>query len=85
MHSFVKNTLVYSNDLDMKQVGLTLERLGQTRNDADYQLSDPKRLFIRAEFVLERIEHAHKALVLLDEVDSDDTRRAAAIASTKPR
>lgn len=85
VHDFVRLKLLYSADPDLKQVGLTLERLGRLRNDADYQLTDPRRRFVRAGTVEAAIQDAGKAIALLDEVDGDANRRAAAIESVQPK
>jgi hypothetical protein len=81
VHHFVRLKLLFSSDADLRQVGLTLERLGQGRNDADYQLSDPRRRFQKSGPVEAAVRDSEMAIALLDQVDSDDARRAGAIAS----
>ncbi len=84
VHDFVRLKLLYSADPGLKPVGLTLERLGRLRNDADYQLSDPGRRFARAGLVETAIQDAGKAIAVLDEVEGDEIRRGAAIESLRP-
>lgn len=74
--------LLYSSDSDLKLVGLTLDRPGRPRNHADYQLSDSERLFAQSR-VVEYVRDAARAIDLLDQVDGDDNRRAAAIQSVR--
>lgn len=85
VHAFVRLRLLYSDDPGLKQVGLTLERLGRLRNDADYQLTDPRRQFPRTGTVEAAVRDAGKAIALLDDVEQDGIRRAAAIESIRPR
>jgi hypothetical protein len=84
VHHVVRLTLLYADDAGLKQVALTLEQLGRFRNDADYQLSDPDRRFLRAH-VEAKIEEAYEATALLDEVERDEVRRAAAIKTIQPK
>jgi hypothetical protein len=85
VHHVVRLTLLYAGDPGLKQVALTLEQLGKFRNDADYVLSDPRHHFLRVASVQKAIEDARKAIALLDEVERDEARRAAAIESIRPK
>ena len=84
VHGFVRLKLLYAADPDLKQVGLTLERLARYRNDADYQLSDPRRRFANAAEANKSVQDAGKAIALLDQIEGDPPRRTAAIASIRP-
>jgi hypothetical protein len=83
VHTFARLKLVYSTDLDLKRIGLTLEALGRLRNAADYQLS-LSGPFMSARIALQALADAEAAVALLDALDSDPTRRAAAVGSVPP-
>ncbi len=83
VHHSVRLKMLSSADPDLRQVGLTLERLGRLRNDADYDLSDPRRRFRISGPVEAAVRDSGAAILLLEEVDADNTRRTAAIASMK--
>src|SRR5262245_5302756 len=38
IHTWVRLRLTYATDLDVKTIGLALEKLGKLRNEADYHL-----------------------------------------------
>jgi hypothetical protein len=83
VHAVVRLKLTYASALDVKQLGLALDDLVQLRNHASYNLralpafSSP----VRAQ---EAIQDATDALALLDAIENDSARRAAAIASLPP-
>jgi len=81
VHSFVRLKLLFSSDTGLKHVGLTLERLGKVRNDADYELSALGRRFQKAGPVEAALRDAGRAIAVLDQVDGDEARRSAAMAS----
>ena len=85
VHNFVQLKLLYSADPGLRQVGLTLERPGKLRIDADYRSSDPDRRFTRRGTIERAVEAAGRAIAVLDEVEGDQTRRAAAIESVQPK
>jgi hypothetical protein len=67
----------------MKDIGNTLERLGRRRNDASYDL------LILGSFASDVLAHkcirqGADALALLDAIEADPARLAAAIASLPP-
>jgi hypothetical protein len=82
VHNFVRQRFSYPNHPDLKVIGLTVDWLGQLRNKADYDLSalpafaSPKRAD-------QAIHEADKALALLDAIEGDPARLAAAIAAIK--
>ena len=80
LHSWVRLRFVYAADADLKRIGDTLERLSLLRNEADYQLDHPGR-FTKNTDVQAAIKRSDDAIVLLDRIDADPARRAAAIAA----
>jgi hypothetical protein len=83
VHAQVRLRLVYSTDADLKAIGFTLERMSQNRNLASYDLTDLP-LFATATVAQDHVKSAADAIALLDAIDADPARRAAAIASIKP-
>jgi hypothetical protein len=74
---------VYAADPDLKRIGLTLEALVQLRNVADYQLgrSGP---FASPRVAVSALADAESAVALLDALESDPARRAAAARTIPP-
>jgi hypothetical protein len=68
---------------DLKRAGLTLEALGRLRNAADYQLSLPGP-FVSAGIAVSAVADAEAGVVLLDALEADPARRAAAMSSIPP-
>jgi hypothetical protein len=83
VHAQVRLRLLYSTDSDLHQLGRDLEELGKDRNQANYDLSDDL-LFAVPQFAHINVQRAEAALVLLDAIDTDPARRAAAIAAIRP-
>jgi hypothetical protein len=83
VHAQVRLRLVYASDGDLKAIGHGLERLGMDRNAASYDLR-PLPLFASAMAAHKAVRMATDALTLLDAIDTDPTRRAAAVAAIKP-
>ena len=83
VHAQVRLRLVYAGDLDLKEVGYKLEDLSKDRNLANYDLG-PLPIFVSATAAQVNLRKATDALALLDAIDADPVRRAAAIASIKP-
>ena len=80
VHTFARLKLVYSTDPDLKRIGLTLEALGRLRNAADYQLS-LSGPFVSARIAVQALADAEAAIALLDALEADSARRAAAVGS----
>jgi hypothetical protein len=83
VHTFCRLKLVYATAPDLKRVGLTLEALGRLRNTADYQvtLSGP---FVSARIAVQALADAKAAVALLDALEANPARRAAAVGSIPP-
>jgi hypothetical protein len=83
MHAFVRLRLIYATDRDLKGIGHHLEQLARLRNHADYQTEAPGRWFGSGVEAVQAVQHAADAIALLDQVEADSTRRAAAIAAIR--
>jgi hypothetical protein len=83
LHAQVRLRLFYSTDSDLQQIAKVLEDLGRKRNQASYDLSDDL-LFALPRFADLDVQRAETALALLDTLDADPVRRAAAITSIRP-
>jgi hypothetical protein len=82
-HSAVRLRFVYASDPDLKQLGDALERWCPHRNHASYDLSAlPK--FATDRLAQDAIAEVTTALTLLEAIESDSARRAAAIAVLPP-
>ncbi len=82
VHTFVRLRLNYAKDTDLKMIGRTLERLGRLRNFADYDLR-PQLAFATVAEALRSIRDANGAISVLDAIEADATRRAAAEAAIR--
>jgi hypothetical protein len=82
VHTFVRLRFSYAVDADLKGIGWSLERLVKLRNQADYDLPAHGNFAsnLRAQ---EAIDDAIDALALLDMIDTDPVRQAAAIAAAR--
>jgi hypothetical protein len=83
VHTFARLKLVYATDPDLKRIGLTLEALSMLRNAADYQLSQSGP-FISARIAVQALADAEAAVALLDALEANPARRAAAVGSIPP-
>ena len=83
VHTFARLKFVYASDHDLKRIGLTLEALAQLRNAADYQLrkSGP---FVSPRIAVSALADAESAVALLDALEADPARRAAAARTIPP-
>jgi hypothetical protein len=83
MHAFVRLKCTYARDVDLRTIGDILDRLVQERNAASYDLSSLPAF--ATDLAAQRaIQRAVDALALLDGIEGDPARRAAAIASLPP-
>jgi hypothetical protein len=82
MHVFVRLRFNYAADPDLKQIGFSLDRLSRLRNQADYQ---PTILgpFQDANRVNQAVQTAEDSLGLINQVEADVNRLAAAIAGIR--
>jgi hypothetical protein len=83
VHAHVRLQLIYAGDPDLKRIGRVLEQLVVLRNLASYDLT-PVWQFASPAQGQAALQKATDTLTLLDQIDGDPTRRAAAIASIKP-
>jgi hypothetical protein len=83
VHTFARLKFVYATDPDLKRIGLTLEALGRLRNTADYHLS-LSGPFVSARIAVQVLTDAEAAVAVLDALEADSTRRAAAVRSIPP-
>lgn len=82
-HAVVRLRFIYATDPDVKAIGDTLEDLVQLRNRANYRLTTPGA-FASSKAAGQATDDARAAVALLDLIDGDPLRRAAAIASIRP-
>jgi hypothetical protein len=80
VHTFVRLRFDYAADADLKNLGRKLEKFCKLRNRADYDLS-VSPTFASDTKAREAIQEVTAALVLLDAIDGDPVRQAAAIAA----
>jgi hypothetical protein len=83
VHAQVRLRLVYAASADLKRIGNALEVLNKHRNAASYDLQ-PLPQFASAKVSQADVQMAVDTLALLDAIDVDPARRAAAIASIRP-
>jgi len=83
IHAKVRLRFVYASDKDLKRIGDALDWLVQLRNQGSYDLN-PSHVFSSAAKARDGIQKAAVALALLDSIDADSVRRAAASASIRP-
>jgi hypothetical protein len=83
VHAQVRLRLLYATERDLQRLGHDLEDLGERRNQANYDLSDDL-LFAVPRFAHDIVQRAEVALALLDAIEADPVRRAAAVASIRP-
>ncbi|HTU16953.1 MAG TPA: hypothetical protein VMG10_02725 [Gemmataceae bacterium] len=83
VHSAVRLRFIYAADADLKQLGFTLDHWCQWRNEASYNLG-ALPAFATNRLAQDAIQEISTALALLDAIDADPARRAAAIAAFPP-
>jgi hypothetical protein len=83
VHSAVRLRFLYASDPELKQIGSALDDWGRHRNEASYNLA-PLRKFTTNSLAQRSIVEVTAVLDLLDAIESDSIRRAAAVASFPP-
>jgi hypothetical protein len=82
VHTFVRLHFRYPADHGLKRIADVLERSVQLRNLADYELS-PLPEFRSGARAAQIVQEVGTSLALLDAMDADPARRAAAIAAIR--
>jgi hypothetical protein len=82
IHFFVRSRFSFPADADLKSIGLILDRFGRLRNEADYDMS-ALPAFLSGRRAQDAIQNVIQGIDLLDAIDADPMRRAAAIAAIK--
>lgn len=83
VHSYVRLQLLYAGDPDLKSIGMELDDLIRQRNTGSYDLSF-QSIFASAATAQGIVQDVDALLALLDAIEADPVRRAAAIASLPP-
>jgi hypothetical protein len=83
VHPYVRLRFSYANNPDLKRIGDALDRLVTRRNQASYDMRALSE-FASASVAQRSILRAIAALAVLDAIEADPARRAAAIASFPP-
>jgi hypothetical protein len=83
VHHHVRQKLTFAGDSDLKSIGISLDHLSQRRSWASYLLGPQVRYGSEAA-ARQSIQQAADALTLLDALEADPVRRAAAVASIRP-
>ncbi len=82
VHTFVRLRLTYAADADLKMIGISLDKLLQVRNRADYDLSKLPAFASNA-VAHNAIQETTRRIALLDTIDGDPARRSGAIAAIR--
>jgi hypothetical protein len=83
VHAQIRLRLAYASDPDLKKIGYALDDLVQHRNKASYDMSSLP-MFAWVKTAQLDVQKAAAGLALLDAIDADPVRRAAAISSIRP-
>jgi hypothetical protein len=82
IHTFVRRRFAFAAHSDLKALSDTLDRLARLRNQADYQLAAPGP-FANSARVWSAVSDSRSAIALLDQIDADPVRLAAAAAAVR--
>jgi uncharacterized protein (UPF0332 family) len=80
VHTFVRLRFSYAQNVDTKEIGRRLDKLVKWRNAADYQLTTIGP-FGSDQLPQQAVDEAKDTIALLDALDANSARRAAAIAA----
>jgi hypothetical protein len=82
VHPWVRLRLIYAANPDVRGIGSALEDLGTLRNQADYH---PRKIgpFASPGVVQQAVVDAGTMISLLDQIERDPARQAAAIAAIR--
>jgi hypothetical protein len=83
MHADVRLRFTYATNPDLRRIAGALDTLVRGRNQASYDLR-PAVEFASVTFAADSIQEAADALAVLDALEGDPARRAAAIATIRP-
>lgn len=83
VHTQVRLKFTYAKHADLNTIGVALERCSQVRNRASYDLN-ALPAFASPARPGQAIQEAATAIALLDAIDGDLARRAAAVAAIRP-
>ena len=83
IHATVRLKFTYAANADLKRIEKAVDSLSRLRNAASYDLSH-LRQFTSAITSQAAIDTARDTIALLDAIEADPARRAAAIASLPP-
>lgn len=83
VHSVVRLRFLYASDPDLKELGRNLDHWGRYRNQASYNLA-ALAIFTANNLAQDAIQEIDAALAVLDAIEADPARRAAAIAAFPP-
>jgi hypothetical protein len=82
VHTWVRLRYTYATDPDMKAIGMALDNLVRLRNAADYDLS-ALPAFAADPIPTASLHEVTAAIALLDGIEANSARRAAAVAAIK--
>ncbi|HZY84519.1 MAG TPA: hypothetical protein VFE78_06795 [Gemmataceae bacterium] len=82
IHAFVRRHFAYPVHPDLGQVDNAFDDLSRWRNQADYHLGT-LGLFASAALAHQAVALARSRIDLLDQIDGDPARRAAAVAAVR--
>ena len=82
IHRFVRLRFDSTPHTDLHLIGYALNRLGRSRNEADYQLSNPG-VFANDIVADQATRAAADAIAHLDAIEADSVRLAAALAALR--